>query len=356
MISAAEDTPDVFRTDLFTPVIGCIERLSKKTYDDHSRPMRIIADHVKAAVMMMADGVVPSNKLQGYVLRRLIRRALLYGRTIDIPHDWKYAGELVEASAAIYEDRYDVSKKTKEITGLLQDEAGRFGKTLEKGIREIEKCETLDGKQAFGLYETYGFPWEMTVEIASQKGQIIDRTQFEEEFEKHRAVSRTAAAGMFKGGLADKSDATVKLHTAHHLLLAALQKLVDPNIKQRGSNITADRLRMDVNHANKLLPGEIADVEKLVNEKIRENISVTRVEMARAEAEKLGAQMEFGHTYPERVSVYFIGPRGDHFSAEFCGGPHVSRTGQLGTFKIIKEESAGSGIRRIYGTLTGATS
>lgn len=344
--------PDVFQTDLFRPMIDIIERLSGNVYgnnEQETRAMRIVADHVKAAVMMMTDGVLPSNKLQGYVLRRIIRRALLYGRNLGLPHDWKYAGELVDAVAAIYADSYpDVSKKSKEITILLQEEAVRFGKTLEKGIREIEKIETLDGKQAFLLYETYGFPWEMTAEIAQQRKQHIDHIQFEEEFRQHRELSRTAAKGMFKGGLADQSEKTTKLHTSHHLLLAALQKIVNPSIKQRGSNITAERLRMDFNHAEKLTVEELANIEKLVNEKISENLPVIRREMPREEAEKLGAQMEFGHKYPDRVSVYFVGPEKSFFSAEFCGGPHVSATGKLGTFKIIKEESAGSGIRRIY--------
>lgn len=352
IVAATNDNPDVFQTDLFLSIIEGIEGLSKKTYKDNSRSMRIIADHVKAAVMMMADGVLPSNKLQGYVLRRLIRRALLYGRNLGLAHDWNYAGQLVDTVAVMYADSYpDVLEKATFITVMLQEEAVRFGKMLEKGIREIEKLNFLDGKQAFLLYETYGFPWEMTVEIASQKGQTVDRMQFESEFEKHKALSRTAAKGMFKGGLADQSEKTTKLHTAHHLLLAALQKLVDPSIKQRGSNITAERLRMDVNYPKKLTPEEVADVEKLVNEKVLENLPVIRREMPRGEAEKLGAQMEFGHKYPDLVSVYFVGSEKNFFSAEFCGGPHMSATGELGRFKILKEESAGSGIRRIYATV-----
>lgn len=352
LVAATGNNPDVFQTDLFRSIIDIIEQLSKKTYgknEQEMRAMRIIADHVKAAVMMMVDGVLPSNKLQGYVLRRIIRRALLYGRNLGLPHDWNYAGQLVDAVAAIYGDSYpEVTKKTKEITVILQDEVNRFGKTLEKGIREIEKLETLDGKGAFILYETYGFPWEMTVEIAHQKGRTVDRAQFELEFEKHKALSRSSAKGMFKGGLADQSEQTTKLHTAHHLLLAALQKLVDPSIKQRGSNITAERLRMDVSHPKKLTPEELAGVEQLVNEKILKNLSVVRREMPREEAEKLGAEMEFGHKYPDRVSVYVIGPENNFFSAEFCGGPHVECTGSIGSFHIFKEESAGAGVRRIY--------
>lgn len=314
--------------------------------------MRIIMDHIRAAVMMMADGVLPSNKMQGYVLRRLIRRALFYGRTLGLLKDWNYIGQLVEPIAQIYGNAYpEVVTKAGEITLLLDEEAMRFGRSLDKGLAEIEKLPKLDGKIAFQLYETYGFPWEMTEEIVRRNGQQINRAQFEAEFEKHKAVSRTAAAGMFKGGLADYSEETTKLHTAHHLLLASLQKVVDPNIKQRGSNITAERLRMDFNFARKLSDEEIKKVEVLVNQTIKENLSVTRVEMDCTDAEKIGAQMEFGHKYPDRVSIYFVGPQDKFFSAEFCGGPHVEHTGILGHFKIIKEESAGMGIRRIYAIL-----
>jgi alanyl-tRNA synthetase len=227
----------------------------------------------------------------------------------------------------------------------------RFGRTLERGIKEMEKIPVLDGNIAFSLYETYGFPWEMTVEIATEKGQKVDRLQFEEQFRKHQELSRTAAKGMFKGGLADRSDETTSLHTAHHLLLAALQQVVDPGIKQRGSNITAERLRMDFNFARKLTPEEIKKTEDSVNEKISKDLPVTRAVMDREKAEKLGAQMEFGQKYPDKVSVYFVGNPDHFYSAEFCGGPHVTHTGALGHFKILKEESSGSGIRRIYAAL-----
>lgn len=357
LVAVTEHSTDIFTTDLFSPIIARLEEKSGKTYgedEEVTRSMRIIADHMKASVMMMADGVLPSNKMQGYVLRRLIRRALFYGRTLGLLHDGgKYVGKLVEPVAQIYGDAYpDVLSKTGEITLLLEEEAMRFGKSLDKGLMEIEKIPVLDGKIAFQLYETFGFPWEMTEEIGRQKGQTIHRTQFEQEFEKHKALSRTAAAGMFKGGLADSSIETTKLHTAHHLLLASLQKIVDPAIRQRGSNITAERLRMDFNFSRKLTEEELAHVVKLVNEAIQKDLPVVRVEMERNDAEKIGAQMEFGHKYPDRVSVYFVGPQKNYFSAEFCGGPHVTHTGELGSFKIIKEESAGAGIRRIYATLS----
>ncbi len=358
ILAAVNNTPDVFQTDLFLPMIEVLEKVSGKRYSDSSHQMRIIADHIKGSVMMMTDGVLPSNKTQGYILRRLIRRSLLHGRKLGLVKDLTYIGKLIEPVALIYGMAYPaVSEKASEIKLLIQEEALRFGKSLERGLSEIEKLDKLTGKNAFMLYESYGFPWEMTVEIAKEKGQTVDRAQFAEEFKKHQELSRTAAAGMFKGGLADHSEATTKLHTTHHLLLAALQKVVDSGIKQRGSNITAERLRMDFNFPRKITPEELQKVEALVNEKIKENLKVTRLEMTRGEAEKIGAQMEFGHKYPDRVSVYIIGlknlPAGrqDFFSAEFCGGPHVSFTRELGNFTIIKEEGAGAGVRRIYGIL-----
>jgi alanyl-tRNA synthetase len=338
LLAAVNNTPDIFKTDLFLPMIHTVETISGKKYADSARSMQIISDHIKGAVMMIDAGVMPSNKTQGYILRRLIRRALMHGRKLN----FSAIETLVPAVEKIYQSTY------LQAAEILKQESLRFSKTLEKGLSEIEKIPVLDGKIAFTLYETYGFPWEMTVEIANEKGQIVDRRQFEEEFTKHQDLSRTAAKGMFKGGLADNSEQTTRLHTAHHLLLAALQKVIDPTIRQRGSNITGERLRMDFNFARKVTPEELEKVEKLVNEKIKEDVKVERSEMPREEAQKVGAQMEFGHKYPDRVSVYFVGPKDNYFSAEFCGGPHVSNTGEIGKFTILKEESAGSGIRRIY--------
>lgn len=346
MVAATENTQDVFNTDLFRPILGQITSVSKMEYEGNEVSMRILSDHIKGAVMMVADGVLPSNKAQGYILRRLIRRALLHGRKLN---NFLAIETLVEPIEKIYDCKYPQAAE------ILKEEALRFGKTLERGLTEIEKIPKLDGKIAFTLYETYGFPWEMTVEIAKEKGQKADRGQFEEEFKKHQELSRTAAKGMFKGGLADHSEKTTRLHTTHHLLLASLQKIVDPDIKQRGSNITAERLRMDFNFSRKVTPEELKKVEALVNDQIEKNLKVERAEMSREEAEKLGAQMEFGHKYPEKVSVYIIGDPGSGpefaFSREFCGGPHVTHTGAIGHFQILKEESAGSGIRRIYGVI-----
>lgn len=365
LTAATIDNPDIFRTDLFTSLIQTIETISEKKYGEEklvTRAMRIVADHIKGGVMMLSDGVIPSNKLQGYTLRRMIRRSLLYGRNLGITSDWKYVGQLVAPIAEIYKDAYpEIKQKAPDITILLEEEAMRFGKSLEKGLREIEKVELLDGNTAFKLYETFGFPWEMTEEIARDRGQRVEKGEFESAFKAHQDKSRTAAKGMFKGGLADHSEQTVRLHTAHHLLLASLQKVIDPNIRQKGSNITAERLRIDFNLNRALTPEEKDGIEKLVNQKIQEDVPVKRYDMDRADAEKIGAQMEFGRKYPERVSVYFVDlkkgvdPKNakpeDYFSAEFCGGPHVEHTGVIGQFKILKEEALGAGVRRVYATI-----
>ena len=261
----------------------------------------------------------------------------------------------------------------------ITQEVDKFRKTIDEGLKEFEKYVTigevgkpetrrkiLDPKSTFFLYETYGFPYELTKEEAVGRGiEIPSKDEFDKEAEKHKLKSRTASVGMFKGGLADQSVETTKLHTAHHLLLAGIQKIVDPKIKQRGSNITAERLRVDFSIDRKLTPEEIKKVEDLVNQKISEKLPVVRIEMKKGDAEKIGAQMEFGTKYPDKVSVYFIGlntsvkpeqaTSADYFSAEFCGGPHVANTSEIGEgekkFKIQKEESVGSGVRRIKGVL-----
>lgn len=351
LVASTEDNPDVFMTDLFTPIIALLEELSGKKYQDETRAMRIIGDHVKAAVMMMADGVVPSNKMQGYVLRRLIRRAVLYGRNLGVAF-----GSLVVPIARIYQDAYpEVLQKASEIQRVLEEEAIRFGKTLERGLREAERVSVIDGTIAFHLYESFGFPLELTQELAREKGQQVDRQEFEKQFEAHKETSRTAAKGMFKGGLADQSEKTTKLHTATHLLHAALHKILGDRVRQKGSNITAERLRFDFTHTNKLTKEELEGIEGLVNEKIKENLAVTFAVMDKEEALKSKAMAFFGERYADKVKVYTIGNPSTSsgsppFSREICGGPHVSFTGTLGRFTIMKEESAGAGVRRIYAT------
>jgi alanyl-tRNA synthetase len=305
--------------------------------------------------MMMVDGVQPSNKQQGYILRRLIRRSLLYARNLGLTRDWRFVGSLIGPVAQVYCEAYpEVTGKISEIKQLIEEEALRFGKTLEKGLHEIGKIDNLSGSDAFKLYETYGFPWEMTEEIARSKGQAPDRKQFEEEFKKHQELSRTAAAGMFKGGLADHGIATTKLHTATHLLHQALRMVLGNQVSQKGSNITEERLRFDFSHSSKMTKEEIAKVEGIVNEQIGQDLPITYTVSPYDEAVKSGALAFFGERYPEKVKVYTVGRdnvSGSFFSREICGGPHVEHTGLLGTFRILKEESAGAGIRRIYAKL-----
>jgi alanyl-tRNA synthetase len=358
MAAAVNGDPDMFRTDLFFPIITLLEQYTGKTYGKdkkETKAMQVIADHLKAATFMINEGLLPSNKQQGYVLRRLIRRSVVK------MHAWGGNGPKSALGTAVYRAIGDIyagiyvepnSPEFLDKETILSEEIMRFEKVLKRGMSELEKRKDITGTVAFHLLQSFGFPWELTYEIALEKGQSPNRDEFEAEFKKHQNLSRTAAAGMFKGGLADHSEATTKLHTAHHLLLASLQKLIDPSIKQRGSNITAERLRIDVSFARKFTQQEIKAVEDLVNEKIAENLPVTREEMPKEEAEKLGAQMEFGTKYPDRVSVYFIGNKKHFFSAEFCGGPHVTFTGSLGRFTITKEDASSAGVRRIYAQLT----
>lgn len=352
MVAATNDNPDVFMTDLFRSIIQTIEVISIKKYGqdtESTKAMRIVADHVKAAVMMMTDGVLPSNKTQGYVLRRLIRRALLYSRPLGLSGKWDFVTQLVMPVAEIYAQAYpDVLAKSSETAMLLKEEALRFGKTLEKGLKELQKIDHLDGASAFTLYETYGFPWEMTEELTRAKGLDIDHEEFEKAFRNHQKLSRSAAAGMFKGGLADHSEQTTKLHTATHLLHEALHRILGSHIQQKGSNITSERLRFDFSHPTKLSDEQLKQITRVVNEKIQENLSVSHRVMDKETALTSGARAFFGERYGEQVSVYTIGD----YSKEICGGPHVLQTGTLGTFTIVKEESAGAGIRRIYATVS----
>ena len=335
MTAATNDDPDVFNTDLFAGLVSSAGDI---------RARRIVADHIKAAVMMMADGVLPSNKLQGYVLRRLIRRAILYARPLGLSVE-----KLVVPAAEIYKDAYPaVLQQSHEIKLLVVEETLRFGRTLERGLKEVEKSDIIDGKTAFYLYESFGFPWEMTEELAREKGQIVDREGFEQEFREHQRKSRTAAAGMFKGGLADHSEEVIKLHTATHLLHQALRTILGSHVSQKGSNITAERLRFDFSHPTKVTDDELKRISDLVNQKIREDLPVTFNIMDKDEAIANGALAFFGERYGDKVKVYSIGD----FSKEICGGPHVDKTGVLGSFTITKEESLGAGIRRIYATLS----
>jgi alanyl-tRNA synthetase len=336
---------DNYLTDCFLPIIKRIEKLSGKKYKENEKEMRIIADHIKASVFILSDGIVPGNKEQGYILRRLIRRAVKYARDLGIK---KVAKEIGESVFEIYSDYETLQKNKKKILEELNKEELKFLETLEKGINIFEKItkdkKEIDCKNSFLLYQSYGFPIEMIEEECRKRKIKFSRESFENECKIHQELSRTATKGKFKSGLADNSEQTTKLHTAAHLLLAALRMVLnDKNIIQRGSNITPERLRLDFSFNRGLTQEEIKKTEELVNGEIQKSCEVKREEMSPQEAKKKGAGGIFDSKYGDKVSVYTI----EDFSKEICAGPHVKNTCEIGKLKITKEESSGSGVRRI---------
>jgi len=341
---------DDYRTELFWPIIEQLELRLKVKYNSNNeitRSLRIIADHLKASVFLISDGVRSSNKLQGYILRRLLRRSASKAFSINKDFDSKDFKSLVQIIISIYPN-YFKETNSEEIAMEVSLEIRKFRSTIERGFKEIEKYTTITGKIAFDLYQTYGFPLEVTRELAEEKGQIINEDEFRSEFRKHQELSRTASSGMFKGGLQDHSEIATKYHTATHLLHQALRDVLGDQVHQVGSNITAERLRFDFTYPEKLTNEQIKKVEDLVNEKIKENLAVKMETMSLEEARKKGALAFFEQKYGEQVKVYSI----DNYSMEVCGGPHVNSTGEIGKVKIIKEESCGAGKRRIYATLS----
>ncbi|MDO8663924.1 MAG: alanine--tRNA ligase [Candidatus Wildermuthbacteria bacterium] len=343
-ISAAiNGLDDNYQSDLFLPIIKKIEELSGKKYEDGKKGFRIVVDHIKAATFIIGDknGVEPSNVGRGYVVRRLIRRAVRYGKQLGISgvFTFKLAEEVIE----IYQDTYPELRRNKDfIINQLTKEEEKFEKTLDLGLKEFNK-----GTDPFILFTTYGFPIELTQELAKEKGREIDMEKFDDDFKKHQELSRTASSGMFKGGLADAGEIATKYHTTTHLLLAALRQILGSETYQKGSNITAERLRFDFNFSQKLTEEQIKKIEDLINQKIKEDMAVEMIEMPRAEALKI-AKISFDPAkYGDIVKVYKIGD----FSVELCGGPHVKSTAELGKFKIIKEEASSSGVRRIRAVL-----
>ena len=297
---------------------------------------------MRAASFFIASGIRPSNTEQGYVLRRLIRRAIREADKLGIKE--AVLAEIAEGFGTAYAGAYPfVQEATSTIREELKKEESQFRKTLAYGMRELEKMADID---AFTLFTTYGFPIELTAEIARERGKEIDTDAVQKQMEEHQATSRAGAAQKFAGGLADHAEKTVRYHTAHHLLLKALQTVLGSDVHQRGSNITSERLRIDFSYGQKMTPEQKAEVEKIVNGQIKNALPVERKIMTREEADRLGAEHEFGTKYPDMVSVYIIGS-----SIEFCGGPHVSNTGELGHFKIVKEEASSAGIRRIKAVL-----
>ncbi len=372
--AAAQGNPDVFAIDVFADTIGLLIHFSGKEYEDsrYKRSFRIVADHMRAATFMLEAGVRPSNTERGYVLRRLIRRAAQHAQKLGVEHGQGKDSMLVKC-ASIFIEKYKqaYTELTSEdvyqqITDEIWKEEKQFAHTLDAGMKEFEKVAAggyVSGSQASTLFTTHGFPFEMTTELAKDRGIDVDENGFKAEMKKHQELSRAGSEQKFKGGLADQSEKTTRLHTAHHLLLKALQIVLGPNVKQRGSNITQERLRIDFSYGTKMTPEQIKEVERIVNEKIQEQLPMTRSTLPKEKAEKLGAEHEFGAKYPDMVSVYSLGPVGASvddpqfdkaFSIEFCGGPHVSNTreiGEGGTFKIQKEEAVAAGIRRIKAVL-----
>ncbi|HON21855.1 MAG TPA: alanine--tRNA ligase [Candidatus Paceibacterota bacterium] len=350
--------PSVFETELFAPLIGKIEEISHKKYEDFPKECRIIADHLKASIFLLAEHLEPSNVERGYILRRLIRRAVRFGRLLGIK-DF-FAFKFVEPVLKTYGEAYPELNENKDfIEEQLVREEEKFSQTLSKGLALFEKLsqnkKIISGKEAFDLYQSYGFPLELIKELAREKNIEVDTNGFQEEFKKHQELSRTASAGMFKGGLASHSDKAIKYHTATHLLHKALQEVLGEEVKQKGSNINEERLRFDFSCSQKPTPEQLKKVEDIVNQKIQENLPVIMKEMSLEEAKKIGAIGLFGEKYGERVKVYFIGRTENGlenaYSKEICGGPHVASTGELGHFKIIKEEAVSQGVRRIKAIL-----
>lgn len=349
-----EGVNDNYLSSVWKDIIDLISELSNLPYEGNEKSMRIIADHIRTAVFISADpsGIKPSNTDQGYILRRLIRRAIRHAKQlgIDINSNWEeqIAGLILEKYKPYYKELVDNENVVYEV---LKNEKIKFNRTLEKGLKEFEKVtkdsKTIDGITAFHLFDTYGFPIELTIELAQEQGITVDKQGYLDKFKEHQELSRTASAGKFKGGLAGNSEIETKYHTATHLLNAALKEVVNKDVHQKGSNITPERMRFDFSCDHKLTDEEKSKTEELVNKWIKESLDVTVREMTKEEAINSGAECMFIEKYPDIVTVYSIGD----VSHELCGGPHVKNTSELGHFKIIKEEASSAGVRRIKAIL-----
>ncbi|CDE98541.1 alanine--tRNA ligase [Clostridium sp. CAG:628] len=348
-----EGVLDNYTSSVWKDVIDLISDIAKKPYIGNEESMRIIADHIRTAVFISADpaSIKPSNTDQGYILRRLIRRAIRHAKKleIDISSDWEQ--RIAKLIISKYKKYYsELTENENVVLEVLKNEKEKFNRTLEKGLREFNKVSNkdIDAETAFHLYDTYGFPIELTEELAHDAKIKVDTLGFKERFKKHQELSRTASAGKFKGGLAGNSEIETKYHTATHLLNAALKVVVDKNVHQKGSNITDERMRFDFSCDHKLTDEEKKKTEDLVNEWIKEGLDVTVKEMSKSDAINSGAECMFIEKYPDIVTVYSIG----NVSKELCGGPHVKNTSELGHFKITKEEASSAGVRRIKAVLT----
>lgn len=359
-IAMLEGRNNVYETEVFAPILDKIKQIAsiKKENSEQEKSLRIIADHIKAATFILGDEkrIHPGKKDQGYVLRGLIRKAVRHGNLLGIKNN--FTKEIAKEAITIYQDYYKELKLNKRfILDEIDKEETLFRDTLEKGLKQFDEiCKNSKNQilcnDAFLLYQSFGFPIEMTCEIAEERGKKVDTEGFKKEYEKHQEISKQGSEKKFKSGLADTSEQTTKLHTATHLLHQALREVLGNDVQQKGSNITSERLRFDFSHGKKMTDDEIKKVESIVNEQIKASLPIKREEMTIEEAKKKGALAFFSAKYGDKVSVFSIGERGKEFSMEVCTGPHVSNTKDLGNkFKIIKEEAVASGIRRIKAVL-----
>lgn len=356
LLAASNNDPDIFNTDAFSKIISHIEAMVSKKYTDpdYQSQMRIVADHIKSATMVINNGVIPSNKEQGYVLRRLLRRSIVKMRELSGTTRPDFS-KVVESVIETYDGYCDIDKSngSDKIMNVITEEVGRFASTLDRGVKIIEKMNSIDGKTAFDLYQSYGFPYELTKEIVENQGKKIDIEAYKVEFEKHKVLSKKTSTGMFKGGLADHSEEVVKYHTATHLIHQALKDVMGADIRQEGSNITGERLRFDFYSVRKPTEEDIKKIEEIVNKKIADKLPVYQFKLPKIEAEKLGASSFFKEKYGDIVSVYCIGGTKDSpqgaYSKEFCGGPHVPNTQEIVSIKIESIKKIGANILRLYG-------
>ncbi len=349
IVAALNDDPDVFNIDVFGEAKNIIEEISKQKYEgDNVYAYRVILDHLRAATFLIGDDVMPGNKDQQYFVRRLIRRAVRFAKKLNINEN--FTARVAQTFIDVYSAEYkDLSEKKDEIKSAIDQEETKFRKTIENGLKEFEKISSanINANDAFNLLQSFGFPIELTEELAKEKGLKVDTEGFKVLKQQHSEASRTASVGKFKGGLGGDGEMETKYHTATHMLHEALRQVLGDHVYQKGSNITSERLRFDFSHDGKMTPDEIKKVEDIVNENIKKNLIVTREEVPYEKAREMGAIGVFDNKYGETVSVYHVGD----FSLEFCGGPHVESTGNMGTFKITKEEAVSQGVRRIKAVL-----
>lgn len=355
LLSAANNEPDNFKTDVFSHIINSVEEITKKKYDDlkYQSALRIIADHIKTSVFIIKWGITPSNKEQGYVLRRLLRRSLVKIRQLNKDFSINSIAPIVESVLNTYDNVYFSSSKDRlTIIPIIEDEINKFHKTLERGLKEIEKIKEITAQDVFNLYQSYGFPIQITQEILKEQGKEINNSSLEAEISKHKLLSKSSVNTKFKGGLADNSYATIKYHTATHLIHQALFDTLGSTVRQEGSNITGERLRFDFYTTNLPTKETASEIEAIVNSKINESLYVENVLLSKNEAEKIGAKSFFREKYPETVSVFYIskekGNIKDAYSKEFCGGPHVDNVKEIGKITIQKLSKIGVNMYRIY--------